>query len=41
VLNGPHGAYVLAITTNGLTGNNGWPLVAGISARVWRYEQAR
>jgi beta-lactamase class A len=41
VLNGPHGAYVLAITTNGLTGNNGWPLVARISARVWRYEQAR
>lgn len=41
VLNGPHGAYVLAVTTNGLTGNNGWPLIARISARVWRYEQAR
>jgi len=41
VLNGPHGGYVLAVTTNGLTGNNGWPLVARISARVWRYERAR
>jgi beta-lactamase class A len=41
VLNGPHGPYVLAVTTNGLTGNKGWPLIARISARVWRYEQAR
>jgi beta-lactamase class A len=41
VLNGRHGAYVLAVTTNGLNGNNGWPLIARISARVWKYEQAR
>jgi beta-lactamase class A len=41
VLNGPHGAYVLAVTTNGLNGNSGWPVVARISARVWSYEKSR
>jgi beta-lactamase class A len=41
VTNGPHGAYVLAVCTDGLGGDPGWQLVAGISEAVWSYESMR
>jgi beta-lactamase class A len=41
VLNGPQGAYVLAVTTYGMHGNSGWPLIARISQRVWAHEKSR
>jgi len=34
ILNGPHGPYVLAVTTNG----GGWTLVASVAAAVARFE---
>jgi beta-lactamase class A len=38
---GPHGAYVLAICTEGPGGDAGWKLVADISHTVWQFEAAR
>jgi beta-lactamase class A len=41
VQTGPHGAYVLAICTKGLSGDDGWKLLADISRAVWQYESTR
>ncbi len=41
VLNGPHGAYVLTICTQGQGGDAGWSLLASISRAVWQFEAAR
>jgi beta-lactamase class A len=41
VQTGPHGAYVLAICTQGLSGDDGWKLLADISRAVWQYESTR
>jgi beta-lactamase class A len=38
---GPHGAYVVTVMTDGVGGDEGWQLVASISAAVWAYEAAR
>jgi beta-lactamase class A len=38
---GPHGAYVLAICTQGPSGDAGWKLLADISRTVWQFEAAR
>jgi beta-lactamase class A len=38
---GPHGAYVLAICTDGPGGDAGWKLLADISHAVWQFEAAR
>ena len=38
---GPHGPYVLTVMTDGLGGEDGWRLIASISAAVWAYEAAR
>jgi beta-lactamase class A len=41
VQSGPAGAYVLAICAQGLSGDDGWKLLADISRTVWRYESTR
>ncbi len=41
VTNGPRGAYVLAVMTDGPGGSGGWELVAAISRAVWEFESAR
>jgi beta-lactamase class A len=41
VTGGPHGAYVLAICTQGPGGDAGWKLVADISHAAWQFESAR
>jgi beta-lactamase class A len=41
VSGGPHGDYVLAVMTNGLTGDAAWQLIAQLSAAVWSYEAGR
>src|ERR1700682_64392 len=41
VTNGPHGAYIVVVMTDGLGGQEGWQLIAGISASVSQYEAAR
>jgi beta-lactamase class A len=41
VLNGPHGAYVLVVMTDGLGGDAAWQLIAQISTDVWQLETAR
>jgi beta-lactamase class A len=41
VLNGPDGAYVLAVCTDGLGGDEAWQLVADISRVIWQYESGR
>lgn len=38
VLNGPRGAYVLTVMTDGPGGDAGWALVAQVSGVVWRFE---
>lgn len=38
---GPDGAYVLVVMTDGIGGNGGWQLIAGISATVWQFEATR
>ncbi len=41
VPNGPHGAYVLVVMTDGPGGGAGWDLVAAVSRTVWSYEASR
>jgi beta-lactamase class A len=41
VQQGPKGAYVLAICTQGQGGDGGWKLVADVSRAVWGYESSR
>ena len=41
VQSGPAGPYVLAICTQGVSGDEGWKLLADISRTVWRYEASR
>ena len=41
VQNGPHGAYVLVVMTDGLGGDAAWRLVASVSAQVWTLEAGR
>ena len=41
VTNGPQGAYVLVVMTDGPGGSSGWQLVAAISQAVWQFEAAR
>ncbi len=41
VENGPNGSYVLVVMTDGPGGDEGWRLVAAISAAVWQYESNR
>jgi beta-lactamase class A len=41
VSSGPDGAYVLVVMTDGVGGTPGWQLIAGISAPVWQFEEAR
>jgi beta-lactamase class A len=41
VTNGPDGAYIVVVMTDGLGGQEGWQLIAGISASVNQYEAAR
>lgn len=38
VLNGPRGAYVLVVLTDGQGGDAGWSLVRQVSQAVWRFE---
>src|ERR1700687_2448119 len=41
VTNGPDGAYILVVMTDGLGGAEGWQLIAGISASVSQFEASR
>jgi beta-lactamase class A len=41
VQSGPRGAYVLAVCTQGLSGEEGWKLQADISRAVWQYQSTR
>jgi beta-lactamase class A len=41
VTNGPRGAYVLVVMTDGPGGSGGWQLAAAISSAVWQFEAAR
>jgi beta-lactamase class A len=41
VTNGPDGAYVVVVMTDGLGGAAGWGLIASISATVWQTEATR
>jgi beta-lactamase class A len=41
ITNGPDGAYIVVVMTDGLGGQEGWQLIAGISASVSQYETAR
>jgi beta-lactamase class A len=41
VLNGPDGAYVLAVCTDGLGGDEAWRLLAAVGRAVWEYESTR
>jgi beta-lactamase class A len=41
VVNGPRGAYILVVTTDGRGGDAGWALISQISAIVWAVESAR
>ncbi|GAC1643309.1 MAG: hypothetical protein PVS3B2_09460 [Candidatus Dormibacteraceae bacterium] len=41
VTNGPDGAYILVVMTDGLGGQAGWQLIAGISACVNQFEASR
>ena len=38
VLNGPRGAYILTIMTDGPGGDAGWQLVSEIAQAIWRFE---
>jgi len=41
VLNGPKGAYILTICTNGPGGAAGWNVISRMAARVYQFETAR
>lgn len=41
VRNGPSGAYVLVVMTDGMGGDAGWQLIASIASSTWSYEAAR
>jgi beta-lactamase class A len=41
VTSGPDGPYVVVVMTDGLGGDPGWSLIAGISAAVWQFEASR
>jgi hypothetical protein len=41
VVNGPHGAYILTICTNGPGGAAGWQVIARMATRVYQFEAAR
>lgn len=41
VTDGPDGAYIVVVMTDGLGGQDGWHLIAGISATVSQFETAR
>lgn len=41
VTNGPKGAYVLVVMTDGPGGTSGWQLAADISRAVWQFEAER
>jgi len=41
VPDGPDGAYIVVVMTDGLGGSDGWQLIAGISASVSQFEAAR
>jgi beta-lactamase class A len=41
VTSGPDGAYILVVMTDGLGGDAGWQLIAGISATVRQFEAGR
>jgi beta-lactamase class A len=41
VANGPKGAYVLVVLTDGVGGDAAWSLIAGISNQAWHLEAAR
>jgi len=41
VRSGPSGPYVLVVMTDGTGGTAGWQLIAGISATVWQFGEAR
>jgi beta-lactamase class A len=41
VANGPNGAYVLVVMTDGLGGDAGWQLIASVASDTWTFEAAR
>ena len=41
VTNGPNGAYVLVVMTDGIGGDAGWQLIASVSSSVWTFEASR
>jgi beta-lactamase class A len=41
LVNGPNGAYILVVCTDGVGGDAGWDLIDHISQRVWQLEAAR
>jgi beta-lactamase class A len=41
VTSSPSGPYVLVVMTDGLGGDDGWQLIAGISDVVWQFEASR
>src|SRR5207245_7683873 len=41
VENGPHGAYVLTVMTDGVGGDAAWRLIASISTQVWTLAAGR
>ncbi len=41
VVNGPHGAYVVAICTTGPDNAAGWQVISKMAARVYQFEAAR
>jgi beta-lactamase class A len=41
VTSGPDGDYLVVVMTDGLGGDAGWQLIAGISAEVWQFEAER
>jgi beta-lactamase class A len=41
VADGPNGAYVLTVMTDGLGGDAGWQLIASVASDTWSFEAAR
>jgi beta-lactamase class A len=41
VVNGPHGAYILVVLTDGAGGDLGTELIAQVARRVWLFEASR
>ena len=41
VVNGPKGAYILTICTNGPGGAAGWQVIARMATRIYQFEVAR